>query len=184
MHCANTPTSLSVSYPSIPQHGNSSVMMCHRTVNSASCLRTNWCLPFSVSLWEYSQKILLKRTTTDRIILSTTPLTLFEVLLNMTDLPVSQVLHQSSCTSRQQQQEWIPELQQTLMLIASTSILKRDRIREMWETLPQSIRLSVCLCRRVSADDRPAFLEGDGLRVSADGIKSRKTEGEHVTLKL
>jgi hypothetical protein len=42
------------------------------------------------------QKLLLKRTTAGRRILSTTPLTVFEVLLSMIVLPAAQVLHQSS----------------------------------------------------------------------------------------
>ena len=43
-----------------------------------------------------SQKLLLKWTTTDRWILSTKSLTLFEVLLNMIVLSDDQILHQSS----------------------------------------------------------------------------------------
>jgi hypothetical protein len=42
------------------------------------------------------QKLLLKRTTAGRRILSTTSLTLFDVLLSMIVLPAAHVLHQSS----------------------------------------------------------------------------------------
>ena len=47
-------------------------------------------------MWVSSQKVLLKWTTTDRWILSTKSLTLFEVLLNMIVLSDDQILHQSS----------------------------------------------------------------------------------------
>ena len=70
--------------------------MRHRAVMNVSCLRTKWRFSFSVPLRASSQKLLLKRTTAGRRILSTTSLTLFEVLLSMIVLPAAQVLHQSS----------------------------------------------------------------------------------------
>jgi hypothetical protein len=59
------------------------------------------------------------------------------------------------------------------MLIASTSILKRDRIREMWEALSENIQLSVRLCHPPLQSSDPdvlssAVVSGDGYRVSAD----------------
>ena len=49
-----------------------------------------------VPLRASSQKLLLKRTTAGRRILSTASLTFFEVYLSMIVLPAAQVLHQSS----------------------------------------------------------------------------------------
>jgi hypothetical protein len=58
--------------------------------------QTNCSFSASVPLRVSSQKLLLKRTMAGRRILSTTSLTLFEVLLSMIVLPAAQVLHQSS----------------------------------------------------------------------------------------
>ncbi len=68
--------------------------MVMRTVIAASCLKTNCRFSFSVPLRASSQKLLLKRTTAGRRILSTTSLTLFEVLLSMIVLPAAHILHQ------------------------------------------------------------------------------------------
>jgi hypothetical protein len=67
-----------------------------RAVIAMRCIKTNWRFSFSVPLRASSQKLLLKRTTAGRRILSTTLLTLFEVLLSMSVLPAAQVLLQSS----------------------------------------------------------------------------------------
>ena len=64
--------------------------------NLLSCLMMNLSFSAAVPLWVSSQKLLLKRTTADMHILSTTSLTLFDVNLSMTVLPVDQVLHKSS----------------------------------------------------------------------------------------
>jgi hypothetical protein len=59
-----------------------------------------------VPLWVLSQNLLFEWSTTDRLILSTTSLTLFEVLLNMIVLSTSQVQYQSSETRNDQQHWW------------------------------------------------------------------------------
>jgi hypothetical protein len=61
-----------------------------------SCFRTNCRFSFSVPLRMSSQKLLFKRTTDDRRILSTTSLTLFDDLLSMFVLSAAQVLLQWS----------------------------------------------------------------------------------------
>ena len=78
------------------QHGSSSVKMRQQDVINVSCLIADCSFSASVPLRALPQKLLLKRTTADRRILSTTSLTLFEVLLSMIVLPAAQVLHQSS----------------------------------------------------------------------------------------
>ena len=68
--------------------------MWHRAVTTASCLVTNW--RFKAPLRASPQNLLRKQTTAGRRILSTTSLTLFEVLLSMIVQPAAKVLHQSS----------------------------------------------------------------------------------------
>jgi hypothetical protein len=82
-HCASTPASLSASCPSMPQRGSSSVLMCTGLPTPASCLKTNGSFAFSVPFRASAQKLLLKRTPAGRRILSTTSVTLFEILLSM-----------------------------------------------------------------------------------------------------
>jgi hypothetical protein len=65
-------------------------------VINGSSLKTNWRFSATVPLRASHQKLLLKRTTAGRRILSTTSLALFEVLLSMIVLAAAQVLHQSS----------------------------------------------------------------------------------------
>jgi hypothetical protein len=89
--------------PALPQDSckplspGSSEMMRHQPVINVSCLITNCSFSAAVRLRTSAQKKLLrKRTTADRRILSTISLTPFEVLLSMIVLPAAQVLHQSS----------------------------------------------------------------------------------------
>ena len=82
--------------PIIAHLRSSSVVVRHRAFMNVSCLKTKWCFSFSVPLRSSSQKLLLKRTTTGSPTLSTTSLTLFDVLLSMIVLSASQVLLQSS----------------------------------------------------------------------------------------
>jgi hypothetical protein len=103
-HYASTPASLSASGPFISNSCSSSVLMRHQAVIAASCLKTNSSFASSVPLRESSQKLQVNRTT-DRSILSTTTLTLFEVLVSMIVLPAAQVLHQSSTERLPEQQE-------------------------------------------------------------------------------
>ena len=70
-------------------------MMFHLSVITASCLKTKWRFP-CLSLSVPKQEDPLKQTTTDRLILSTTSVTLFEVIVCIIVLQVDQVLHQSS----------------------------------------------------------------------------------------
>ena len=91
-HYVSTPASLSVSCPFISKRGSSSVVMRHRTVTTTSCLFTNFIFSSAVSLRTSSQKLLLKRTTADRHILSTTSFNLFDVLLSMIVLTATRVL--------------------------------------------------------------------------------------------
>jgi hypothetical protein len=70
--------------------------MRHEAVNAVICLKTNCSFSAAVPLRASSQKLLLKRTAAGRRTLSTTSLTLFDVLLSMIVLPAGQVPHQSS----------------------------------------------------------------------------------------
>jgi hypothetical protein len=92
----STSGSLSVSCPFMSHSVNSSVLMRQQTVINGSCLITKCIFSAAVPLRVSSKKILFKRTTAGRCILSNTDLTLCEVLLSMIVLPVVQVLNQSS----------------------------------------------------------------------------------------
>ena len=70
------------------------------------CLRNKFSFSAVVPSRAFSQKLLFKWTTTDRRILSTTSLILFEVLLSMIVLSASQVQHQSWATRNDQQHWW------------------------------------------------------------------------------
>jgi hypothetical protein len=95
-HCVSTPVRLSVSCPCMSQSDNSSVLIRHQIVINRRFHITICNFSASVPFRESSQKLLLMRTTVDRRILSTTSLTLFEVLLSMIVLTTDQVLHQPS----------------------------------------------------------------------------------------
>ena len=95
-HCDSTPASFSASCPNLSQFGSASVLILHQTVINESCLITWFLFVDIVPLRASSQKLLLKRATAGRRILSTCSLTLFEVLLSAIVLPAAQVWRQSS----------------------------------------------------------------------------------------
>jgi hypothetical protein len=72
-------------------------------VAAVSCIITNCSFLFSGRAMRASpQKLLLKRTTAGRRVLSTTSLTLFDVLLSVIVLPAAQVLHR-------RREEWLQQ---------------------------------------------------------------------------
>ncbi len=150
-----------------------------KAVINVSCLRTS--LSAAMPLRASPKNLLIKRKTAGRRILPTTSLTLLDVLLSIIVLPAARVLHR-------RQEGWIPErvsnaglrrrsltrgarplllcsrllailcCASPLSLFASVFALKRGRISEMREALPQRICASLAPCLAVIKKRRVASL--------------------------